>query len=215
MFEQHLKTTLILIRHGQASWGAGADYGRTAPLTELGRRQAAAVASELRAGEPKDTLYTSPFSRAVETTGILSDRLGMESVVDPRLAEFEVAGVTIETMEERLDVLYWRPEHRSASGETLAEFCARVAAFCEDIVRFHGGERVAVVSHSGTIGAQIRWSLGIAPDAPWDHDFEVPNASITELEHWPRGRVKGGAPRYTALLRVGDVTHLGAIATDF
>ena len=199
-----------MIRHGQA-----ADFGRTAPLTDLGRRQVAALASELRAGEPVDTLYTSPFLRAVETAELLSDKLGLESVVEPRLAEFELAGATIETVEKRVDLLIWKPEHRSASGETLSGFCARVATFCGDMVRLHVGERVAVVSHDGTIGATIRWSLGIEPEAPWEHDFDVPNASITELEHWPSGRVKGGAPRYTALLRVGDVKHLGGIATDF
>ena len=189
-----------MIRHGQASWGKSADFGRTAPLTDLGRRQVAALASELRAREPVEALYTSPFSRAVETAELLSDKLGLRSVVEPRLAEFELEGATIENVEKRLDLLIWRPEHRSASGETLARFCTRVATFCEDKARLHVGERVAVVSHAGTIGATIRWSQGIGPDAPWEHDFEVPNASITELEHWPHGRIKGGAPRYTSLL---------------
>ena len=210
MPEQYPKTTLILIRHGQAR-----DFGRTAPLTDLGRRQVAALASELRAGQPVDVLYVSPFSRAVETAGLLSDRLGLESVVEPRLAEFELEGGTIENVEKRLDLLIWKPEHRSASGETLARFCTRVATFCEDVVRLHIGERVAVVCHDGTIGATIRWSLGIRPDAPWEHDFDIPNASITELEHWPDGRMRGGAPRYTSLLRVGDVKHLSGMATDF
>ena len=212
---QYPKTTLILIRHGQARWGKNADFGRTAPLTDLGRRQATVLASELRQAEPIDALYASPFSRAVETAELLSGKLGLESVVDPRLAEFELEGATIENVAKRLDLLIWRPEHRSASGVTLSGFCTRVAAFCEDIVRLHVGERVAVVSHDGTIGATIRWSLGIEPDAPWEHDFDVPNASITELEHWPSGRIRGGAPRYTSLLRVGDVKHLGGIATEF
>ena len=211
MAEQYPKTTLILIRHGQAGWGNSTDYGRATPLTELGRRQATALASELRAGEPIDVLYTSAFQRAVETAEVLSDKLGLEPVVKPRLAEFELE----ETVEKRPDLLVWKPEHRSAPGETLAGFCTRVAAFCEEIVGLHRDHRVAVVSHAGTIGAQIRWALGIPPDAPWGHDFEAPNASITELEHWPQGRIEGGAPRYTSVLRVGDVRHLGEIATDF
>ena len=204
-----------MIRHGQASWDKSADLGRTTPLADLGRRQVAGLASALRAGEPVDVLCTSPFSRAVETAELLSDKLGLRSVVDPRLAEFELEGATIENVEKRLDLLIWTPEHRSVSGETLARFCTRVADFCEEIVRLHVGERVAIVSHAGTIGATIRWSLGVGPDAPWEHDFDVSNASITELEHWPHGRVKRGAPRYTSLLRVGDVKHLGELATDF
>ena len=71
-----------------------------------------------------------------------------------------------------------------------------------------------IVSHDGTIGAQLRWSVGIKPGAPWEHDFEIANASVSVLEHWPYGRVRGGAPRYTALVRIGDVGHLGEMATD-
>ena len=172
------------------------------------------LAAELRKGAPVDALYTSPFQRAVETAEIVSGEIGLEAVVDSRLAEFELEGATIEIVKKRLDTLVWKPEHRSATGETLEEFCLRVAAFCEERPRLHVGQRVAVVSHGGTIGAQIRWALGIAPDAPWQHDFDVPNASITEMEYWPRGRIAGGAPRFTDLLRFGDVRHLDELETD-
>ena len=205
-----------MIRHGQASFGkSNALYGPTAPLTDLGRRQVAALASELAAAGPIDALYTSPFARAAETAGLLSDRLGLEPVADPRLAEFELEGSTIETVKKRLDLLVWRPEHKSASGESLAEFCTRVGNFCEEVAGRHVGQRVAVVSHGGTIGAKMRWFLGIGPRAPWEHDFDVPNASVTELEYWPLGRMPGGAPRFTSLLRIGDVRHLAGLATDF
>ena len=152
--------------------------------------------------------------RALETAELLSGQIGLEPVVDPGLAEFQLPGATAENVEKRLDLQFWRPEHQSASGETLAGFAARVAATCEKIAGLHGNQRVAVVSHAGTIGATLRWSLGIGPDAAWDHDFEIPPASITELEYWPDGRVEGGAPRYTNIFRVGDTTHLGETATD-
>ena len=71
-----------------------------------------------------------------------------------------------------------------------------------------------VVSHAGTIDATLRWALGITPDTPWQHEFELANASITELEFWPRGRIRGGASRYAVLRRVGDVTHLGDLVSE-
>ena len=71
-----------------------------------------------------------------------------------------------------------------------------------------------VVSHAGTIDATLRWALGIAPDGLWQHEFEVANASITELEFWPRGRTYGGASRYAVLRRVGDVKHLDDIVSE-
>ena len=211
--ESYPKTTLVLVRHGQAR-ASGGSYDRTTPLSHLGRRQAAALASELLAGDAIHALYASPFPRAVETAEFLRDTLGLELVVDPRLAEFELDATTIENVVERLDLLIWKPEHKSASGETLAGFCTRVATFCEEVARLHPGERVAVVSHAGSIEAKIRWALGIGSEISWGHGFEIPNASITELEHWPKGRAQGGAPRYTSLLRIGDTRHLGEMATD-
>ena len=88
--EQYPKTTLVLIRHGQAIWGKRGDFGRTVPLTDLGRRQVTALASGMQAGEHVDALYVSPFRRAVETADILAHKLGLEAVVDLRLAEFEL-----------------------------------------------------------------------------------------------------------------------------
>jgi hypothetical protein len=32
--------------------------------------------------------------------------------------------------------------------------------------------------------------MGITPDSPWQQEFDVANASITELEFWPRGRIR-------------------------
>ena len=39
-------------------------------------------------------------------------------------------------------------------------------------------------------------------------EASLPNASVTEIEHWPTGRRSGGAPRFTLVHRVGDVSHL-------
>ena len=46
------------------------------------------------------------------------------------------------------------------------------------------------------------------PDNPVMHDFPIANASITELIHWPQGRLDGGAPRYTEFVSIGSVAHL-------
>ena len=214
MADDYPRTTLILCRHGQATFVPGGAPNHSAPpLSQLGRRQAAALASELQCGPPIDALYTSPFVRARETADVVGHALDLEPGTDSRLAEYQVPGATLETIRDRPDLLVWKPEHRSADGETLEAFCARVAGFCQDVVRGHVGQRVAVVSHDGTIGAQLRWALGIGPASPWEHDFDIANASISELQHWPRGQVPDGAPRYTALLRVWDVSHLGGMAT--
>lgn len=214
MSEAFWATTLLLIRHAQARSSDGF-YGQSTPLSELGRLQAAALAAALVAGTPPSVVYTSSLPRAQETAAPLCVRLNLKSIVDTRLAEFELGTASLESTLRRPDLLIWRPDHRGVeNGETLSEFSARVAAFCEEVVERHPGELVAVVSHSGTIDAAIRWSLGLTPSSAWQHEFDLSTGSITEIEFWPRGRVRGGAPRYAVLRRIGDVSHMGDLISQ-
>lgn len=64
--------------------------------------------------------------------------------------------------------------------------------------------------HSGVIDAILRSAFGGTPDTAWATEAMAPHAAITELRHWPTGRHARGAPRYTVLVRVGDVGHLPA-----
>ncbi len=206
--------TLFLVRHGQARAGDGS-YGRDTPLSELGMRQSEAVADALAGAAAPTTVYASPLPRALQTAEPLCRRLGLVAQIDDRLAEFEFGVTTLPEMGQRPDQLFWRPEQSGIEGgEALGEFAVRVAAFCDEVALRHVGERVAVVSHAGTIDATIRWALGLGPDTIWQHEFEMDNGSIAELEVWPSGRVRGGSPRYVSVRRVGDVTHLGELHSE-
>ena len=78
----------------------------------------------------------------------------------------------------------------------------------------HLGHDLIVITHAGVIDAAMRWCVGLPSDAPWIHDFPLSNGSLTEVEYWPQGRVDGGAPRYSAVVRIGDVTHLVECKTE-
>lgn len=202
-------TTLFLVRHGQAR-AADGSYGPDTPLSELGVRQSEAVADALAGDTAPTTVYASPLPRALQTAEPLCRRLGLVAQIDDRLAEFEFGATTLPAMGKRPDLLFWRPEQVGIEGgETLGEFAVRVADFLDEVALRHVGERVAVVSHAGTIDASLRWALGLGRDSIWQHEFEIDNGSIAELEVWPRGRVSGGSPRYVSVRRVGDITHLG------
>ena len=208
-------TTLILLRHGQAQPGPSGFYGHDAPLSELGRRQAAAVAACLASGPAVDAIYSSNLPRALETASAVAEQLGLEVLIDERLAEFDVDMSLATPSNQRPDLYYWLPDHTGADGETLAQFASRVYSFHEEVVDRHPGQRVIVVSHAGTIEMAVRWSLGADQRLPWQHEFaELQNASFTQIEVWPHGRVPGGAPRYSVLRKIGDVGHLGDLVTD-
>ena len=159
-------------------------------------------------------VYTSPLPRATGTAEAICKGLDIEPTVEPRLSEFEVGACILSSIEERQDLVMWRPEHRGASGETLGEFADRVAKFCDEVASRHLGSTIVLVAHAGSIDAAFRWWLGISTNAPWQFELDVSNASITELEVWPNGRVTDGAPKYAVVRRVADASHLGEGTSD-
>jgi probable phosphoglycerate mutase len=206
---------LFLVRHAQARNAPGTSYD-DASLSTLGRAQGAAVARACAELAP-DALYASPARRARETAELIGAAAGLPIRVDRRLLEYRFGSVTdphltMEQLRERRDdLLAWHPDRKLASdGETIREFATRVMAVTDEIVARHVGERVVVVSHAGTIDVTMRWAIGINPGTPVLHDFPIVNASVSELIHWPRGRMHGGAPRYTEFASVGSADHLAA-----
>ena len=205
--------TLLFIRHGEQQAENGV-IGRLSPLSQRGRLQAEALATELAAGSTLTAVYSSPLSRAVATAEAIGNRLSLNPVLEPRLAEFELGTRPIHEIADRKDLLIWRPHDMGEDGVTLFAFSRRIGNFCDEIATRHSGERIAVVSHAGTLDAAVRWALGIGPDNPWQHELEVHHASITEIEFWPRGRVAGGSPRYAVLRRLNHTAYLGALVSD-
>jgi phosphohistidine phosphatase SixA len=79
--------SIFVVRHAKAGsrrdWD-GDDTER--PLSKGGRRQAAAISGRL-AREAVTGLWSSPYVRCVQTLEPLGEALGLEVVVEPRLAE--------------------------------------------------------------------------------------------------------------------------------
>ncbi len=129
-----------LIRHGQSESNAGLPtrYPGSAPLTELGRRQARAAAAQFP--EPPGLVVVSPFLRTRQTAEPLLERHPACLVETWPVQEFtyldpvKYAGTTAK--ERSVDVAaYWKrlePEYRDAEGaETFLEFLGRVDACLE------------------------------------------------------------------------------------
>ena len=204
---------LFLVRHAQARHAPGTSY-EDASLSALGRTQAAAVARACADRQP-DVLYSSPAPRARETADLIGVAAGLSVTVDERLLEYRSGtitdpGLTVEQiLRRRGDLLAWHPNTKLApDGETTREFAARVKAVTDEIVARHIGDRVVIVSHAGAIHMIMRWATGLGPDTPVLHGFLIANASISELIHWPAGRITGGGPRYTEFASVGSVDHV-------
>lgn len=190
---------LLIVRHGEQE-----RTGDDGPLTPFGRQQARATAAAV-ALTGQDRLVSSTLRRAVET----ATALGRPPEQHADLDEFRFGPAwSWEQAGDREDLALWRPEHAAAGGETLHAFQARVGAVLQSLLAGPPAGRLILVVHSGVIDAALRWAFGLGPQTPWTTEVAAAHASITELEHWPRGRHPGGAPRHTVLARLADVRHL-------
>src|SRR5215813_8680553 len=79
-------TRLVVIRHGQSTWNAiGRWQGHAdAPLTDLGRTQAARAVASL---PPVEVIWASDLERARATAAVIGEALGLDVQVDVRLRE--------------------------------------------------------------------------------------------------------------------------------
>ena len=163
---------LILVRHADAHAGlrgiiAGPQGCRG--LTDLGRRQAAALRDRIEAtGRPAvDVLLTSRLPRAIETASIVAPALGYEEVPqDCDLCEVHTGdadGLDWAEYAERFGSLEMHAEPDrvfAPGGESWTGFHGRVDAAMERLGREYPGTTLMAVSHAGVIAASLRVRFG-------------------------------------------------------
>ena len=165
-------TTVYLARHGQSDWNAANRFQGHSdrPLTELGRRQAAALAEELESQEPLSAIYASPLRRALETASIVGARVGLEPVPVDDLREVDVggwSGLSRNEVEERFPDAFrrWLDGGEGwEDGETYADMATRVMEALRLIAANHPEDTVLVVSHGGPIRAIHALAAGMDVD---------------------------------------------------
>lgn len=184
---------ITLVRHGQTPSNVDGLLDTAAPgpgLTDLGRRQAAAVPVAF-AGRPVERIFVSDLVRTAETAAPLAADRGLTPIVLPGLAEI-LAGrfemhhddAAVRTYIET--VFTWaggNPELRMPGGESGQEFFDRYDAAILAIAE-HGAEHVALVSH----GAAIRtWTSARVQGVQLDYveHHALPNTAYVVIEGDP------------------------------
>jgi len=178
---------ILLARHGETDENVPPQRVQgwiDTPLNERGRAQAKELAAAVRP-HGLAVLYSSHLARARETAEVVAGELGLEVVVDERLAESrrgDWEGRLLEEIErdepERWTA--WRrggAEFRFPGGEALAEHAERVAAALTNV---RAGPLPAMcVCHGGT----IRCAFALTNPRGLDsfHELDVPNAEPLEL----------------------------------
>jgi phosphoserine phosphatase len=202
---------LLLVRHGQSTW----NYEHRIqgqldpPLSDEGRRQAARLGRRL-AGRKFSGFYSSDLQRALETSRVIGEAVGIEPTPMEGLREIylgEWEGLLTEELAVRYPVAWagWTEEpdwDLVPGGEGSAQFEARVKVALDSLFDRHQQGDVLAVTHGGVIQIALhhvvgRPGRGIFP-------FRIQNTSMSVIEKRNGRLVVSG---------VNDIGHLEAAAT--
>lgn len=179
-------TTLYLIRHGETEWNRDGRWQGHAdvPLTDQGYAQAQQLARRMVAdGTQIDRIYASDLVRAFATAQQLADAFNLPVHPLPELREIDVGSWSGLTRSEiaaqypgALTTVFHPPD-----GETREAFIERVGRALIGLAEQHPGERLAVVTHGGSVRGMIQYLHALQgqsePQVP-----QIGNTSITEVQ---------------------------------
>lgn len=221
---------LLLVRHGQASYGE-VDYDW---LSARGEEQARALGRFL-ATQRLDQLYVGPLRRQRDTvaraaeTGALPDATPVAELAEypafelirgllPKLAAEDPSFAELMTKPTRAlaDRAFhaimgrWSRDEWSSEGvERIGEFVARVRGALERVLTAaRSGARVAMVTSAGPIGVAVGLVFGIDAERMVKTSRVVRNASITELVFRTDSRAAAWHPDRISLYGFNHVGHL-------
>ena len=194
---------IVLVRHGEAQCNidrvVGGRKGCTG-LTDLGRRQVAALADRLyESGELRGAtaLYASVLPRAVETAERLRPVVGAgPSALGPVREDCDLCelhpgdcdGMVWEDVVEQFGVPDWDRDPDvpiAPGGESWSGFVVRASDGVRRLVESHAGELVVAAVHAGVIEATMIRFLGVAPEVYRRGWVRIVHASMTEWEWVP------------------------------
>ena len=205
---------LWLARHGESEANVAADRAESlgaevidvgnrdadVPLSRVGAEQARALGEWLGSHPRPDTVWSSPYLRAIQTTQVALESAGIDAAVtlDERLRDRELgildaltslgvqARYPLEAERRRWVGKYF---YRPPGGESWADVALRLRSALGELDSRHGGQTVLVVAHDAVIVLALHLLLGWSEERVLDFALghTVPNASVTRL-----ARTEGG-----------------------
>lgn len=156
------KMKIVFVRHGEPDYtlvdergfiGMGRDI---APLSEIGRNQALALADNV-IFKGAEIIVSSPYTRALQTAATLSRNLDLDIQVEVNLHEF-ISDKTYQA-DGKQDDLYHKefihclgeyPDDDVKNWETITEIIARTKPVLDKYLE-EGYKKIIVVAHGGII----------------------------------------------------------------
>ena len=179
------KTLIHLVRHAEVENPNNIWYGRLEgwALSERGLRQVEALARHF-SDKPVVAVYSSPLTRALQTSTAIAMAHGLEVQIDEDIVESE-AKLQGLPGDRRLfrnpaNVRYFLNPMRPSWGEPYVSIRARMGQAIKRMLTEHAGGEVVAVSHQTPV-LVARLMFERNPKPPWRAKVPCARASITSL----------------------------------
>ncbi|MEL7143486.1 MAG: histidine phosphatase family protein [Cyanobacteria bacterium J06643_4] len=185
-----MKTTVVIVRHGQSTSNAKRiiqGHHDTAVLTDLGEQQARTVGKTLDSLKV-DVVYASPLKRAKRTCELIVETMGEAGNAPPEITiTDQIKEINLPLWESRSfdDVEAEYPEMYKAwrhdpnnfkmpvpcdDGSTndfypARDIWARATVFWQEVLAKHQGQTVLIVAHSAINRALVGSAIGLGPES--------------------------------------------------
>ncbi|HEX5904518.1 MAG TPA: histidine phosphatase family protein [Candidatus Nitrosocosmicus sp.] len=200
----------IFMRHGQADNNVNRILvGRhlESHLTEKGKMQVKETAKLLKSMSISK-IYSSPVTRAIETTEIVGEELGLDYEVDDRLYEIDLGKLAGTNYDEVLNkygnlfLSFYMGDDSVLSNHGVESFTAvksRIRDLLDQVMARHNDHNILLVTHLDPIKAAISYILDLKPESLYK--WHMRNAALTilrqEFKTWTISAVNFmGAQRY-------------------
>jgi len=215
---------IVLIRHGQASFGAR-DYDK---LSALGHAQAKALGGVLKELDKKpDAAFVGAQVRHKETFAQIAGAIGLDphrAIIHEGFNEFPFDGlINARFKNEPLPtgakddrgayfrmlkhtVLDWQEGRIDQPPEHWSDFVARTDAALK-AMRESGAERVIAITSGGPISQIVREALGLPPHMMIELQLQMKNCAMSRLIAG-RSSVKVHSFNETPHINSRDTAHL-------
>ena len=151
--------TIYFIRHAQSEanlkdiLASRQDF----PLTEKGRQEAVAIASEFKDIVQLDRIFCSPLIRAQQTAQPIAEAFGLDVEIDKRITEQDLgvfSGMTYAELDDRPDYMHERSKRwkwiPAGGGESYQMITNRLKPFFQSLESLEG-DSILFVTHAVTL----------------------------------------------------------------
>lgn len=159
-------------------------------LSPEGEKRCIPLAQQVAVYQPQ-LIFSSHEPKAIQTAGILAEKIGLSSLVVDDLHEHERPKpglLSPQDFEEKVKAMFSKPENISFGNESAAQAQARFHKAVTNLIAQHPEKTILVVSHGTVISLFMQIVCQVEPFPLWK-SLDLPSFIVLSLPEYQLEKV--------------------------